>query len=145
MLIIVTTSCLAHSHLRLVWLLFFVFTFLHLFSNYRAVSVVSMETLNRNRLHLLMKHLFTNGEVPNPKLINLQEPLLLGKEHIHHLCDLKMSCLFENIHAHRPLANYMYTVPGAHEKSATLFSWAPDCTHMYFGFFYNFFQSQKDI
>ena len=33
----------------LVWSLFVVFTMLHLLANYKAVSVVCMETLNKNR------------------------------------------------------------------------------------------------
>ena len=36
-----------------VWSLFIVFTLLHLLANYRAVSVVCMETLNKNRSHSL--------------------------------------------------------------------------------------------
>lgn len=65
--------------LRFVWTLFFFFTLLHLYSNYKAVSVVSMETLNCNRLHLLMRNLFLNGTISEPSIINREEPLLLSK------------------------------------------------------------------
>lgn len=64
---------------RLIWLLFSVFTLLHLFANYQAVSVVSMETLNQSRLHLLMKILLSTGAIVTPPIINKQEPLLRGK------------------------------------------------------------------
>lgn len=64
---------------RLVWLLFLVFTLLHLFANYQAISVVSMETLNQSRLHLLMKILLSTGAIVTPPIINKQEPLLRSK------------------------------------------------------------------
>lgn len=60
----------------LIWLLFLMFTMLHLFANYQAVSVVSMETFNKNRLHLLMKGLLSTGSVSSPKVINSLEPVL---------------------------------------------------------------------
>ena len=63
---------------RLVWLLFIVFTCLHLFANYRAASVVTMDTFNQNRLHLAMEGYLRHGEVLGPKAINSREPLLRG-------------------------------------------------------------------
>uniref|UniRef100_A0A1X7VCD9 Uncharacterized protein n=2 Tax=Amphimedon queenslandica TaxID=400682 RepID=A0A1X7VCD9_AMPQE len=63
-----------------VWSLFFSFTLLHLYSNYKAVSVVSMETLNCNRLHLLMRNLFLNGTISEPNIVNREEPLLFRQE-----------------------------------------------------------------
>ena len=55
------------------------FTMLHLFANYQAVSVVSMETFNKNRLHLLMKGLLSTGSVSSPRVINSLEPVLRGR------------------------------------------------------------------
>ncbi len=65
--------------LRLVWLLFIVFTMLHLMANYRAVSVVSMETLNKNRLHLVVSTYMKTGKVPSVKWVNAREPVVLCK------------------------------------------------------------------
>lgn len=66
--------------LRLVWTLFVVFTLLHLLANYRAVSVVSMETLNKARLHLLISTYLGTGRVPSVKAVNVREPIL-SSEH----------------------------------------------------------------
>jgi hypothetical protein len=57
------------SDARLVTLFFLVFTFLHLFSNYHAVSVVSFDAINRQRGHLLIKHqLEVNKVSPSTKI-----------------------------------------------------------------------------
>ena len=54
--LVLSTPCSHCTHITLVsipyslvWSLFVVFTMLHLLANYRAVSVVCMETLNKNR------------------------------------------------------------------------------------------------
>lgn len=61
---------------RLVWTLFIFFTLCHLLANHRAVSVVSMETLNQGRLHLLMELYLSKGTVPTVDRINFREPIL---------------------------------------------------------------------
>lgn len=88
-----------HFHLplyfRLVWTLFSVFTFLHLLANYRAVSVVCMETFNKNRslliilmwnnislymyycrLHITIVHYLRHGVVLDPTTVNSIEPVI---------------------------------------------------------------------
>ena len=62
---------------RLIWLLFIVFTALHLFANYRAVSVVCMETLNQARLHIAVHHYLSHGAIPSVAVVNSQEPIVL--------------------------------------------------------------------
>ncbi|KAL5467116.1 hypothetical protein EMCRGX_G031301 [Ephydatia muelleri] len=66
------------GHPKLVWLLFTIFTCLHLFANYRAASVVTMDTFNQNRLHLAVEGYLRHGKVLGPKPINSREPLLRG-------------------------------------------------------------------
>lgn len=67
----------AHVSLsRLIWTLFVVFTLFHLLANHRAVSVVTMETLNQERLHLLMSMYLTTGVVPTVDKVNAREPIL---------------------------------------------------------------------
>ncbi|XP_065913604.1 RUS family member 1-like isoform X2 [Dysidea avara] len=63
---------------QLIWLLFILFTFLHLLFNYHAVASVKMETLNRRRLHLLIQHYLTTGVMLSPAIVNHQEPILAG-------------------------------------------------------------------
>ena len=60
-------------------MLFVCFTGLHLWANYKAVSVVCMETLNKARLHIVMKHYFSTGSVPSVFSTNQQEPLLTSE------------------------------------------------------------------
>ena len=66
---------------RLIWILFVLFTSLHLFANYRAVSAVKMETFNQARLHLVISHYLgtRNREILPVKDANLQEPLIFSK------------------------------------------------------------------
>ena len=52
---------------RLVWTLFLLFTFLHLFANWRAVRAVVMNRVNRNRFHLLVDIYLRVGGVKSPK------------------------------------------------------------------------------
>lgn len=61
---------------RLVWTLFILFTIFHLLANHRAVSVVAMETLNQNRLHLLVSSYFVTGTIPSVAEVNAREPIL---------------------------------------------------------------------
>ncbi len=61
---------------RLIWLMFVVFTALHLWANYCAVTVLCMETLNKNRLHVVVQHYLKTGDVLTPKQANAQEPVL---------------------------------------------------------------------
>ncbi|KAH9518633.1 rus1 protein C16orf58 [Bulinus truncatus] len=60
----------------IIWLLFLFFTLLHLFSNYKAVTSVCMETLNQARFHYIVKHYLTTGDVLDVKTVNLMEPVL---------------------------------------------------------------------
>ena len=64
---------------RVVWTLFLLFTFLHLFANWRAVRAVVMNRVNRNRFHLLVDMYLRVGGVRSPKHINGRETLLLSE------------------------------------------------------------------
>ena len=65
-----------------IWLLFLVFTLLHLFANYRAVLTVSMETFNQNRLHILVNEYLRSGTVLSPRMANLREPVITSESFI---------------------------------------------------------------
>ncbi|XP_061159516.1 RUS1 family protein C16orf58 homolog isoform X1 [Syngnathus typhle] len=58
--------------------LFFLFTALHLFANYKAVRSVVMETLNEERLGIALRRFLHDGRVLTPMEANRQEPVFLG-------------------------------------------------------------------
>ncbi|XP_069840875.1 RUS family member 1 isoform X2 [Dendropsophus ebraccatus] len=60
------------------YLLFLVFTILHLYANYRAVHSVVMETLNQSRLAIVLEHFLLEGGILSPAKANPKEPLLPG-------------------------------------------------------------------
>ncbi|XP_037111868.1 RUS1 family protein C16orf58 homolog isoform X1 [Syngnathus acus] len=57
--------------------LFFLFTALHLFANYKAVRSVVMETLNEERLSIALRRFLHDGRVLTPMEANRQEPVFL--------------------------------------------------------------------
>ena len=65
-------------------MLFLVFTSLHLFCNFRAVSAVVMETVNSTRMHLLVDHFINHGIVLSPQEISAIEPILTSMSGIKH-------------------------------------------------------------
>ncbi|KAK2184456.1 hypothetical protein NP493_265g01017 [Ridgeia piscesae] len=62
-----------------IWTLFFVFTILHLYTNYRAVSAVTMETFNPTRLHIVLQRYLSSGfeHLTSVKSANRLEPILM--------------------------------------------------------------------
>ncbi|XP_067883343.1 RUS1 family protein C16orf58 homolog isoform X2 [Heterodontus francisci] len=67
---------LVTDNLLLTYLLYALFTSLHLYANYRAVSSVVMETLNQARFKLMVNDYLLTGSVPPPISINPRESLL---------------------------------------------------------------------
>lgn len=63
----------------LTWTLFFIFTFLHLYANFRAVSSVVMETTSLSRLHLLVTEFLSTGHIMTPQEVGNREPVIFGK------------------------------------------------------------------
>lgn len=63
---------------RMTWFSFFLFTLLHVFANLKAVKAVSMETLNRTRYMIILKHFASTNDVPSVKIINRLEPVVMG-------------------------------------------------------------------
>ncbi|CAM4366809.1 unnamed protein product [Leuciscus chuanchicus] len=62
----------------LTFTLFFLFTVLHLFANYKAVRSVVMETLNEARLSIVLHRYLLNGQVLSPVEANQREPVFLS-------------------------------------------------------------------
>ncbi|KAM7371909.1 hypothetical protein PAMP_009110 [Pampus punctatissimus] len=55
--------------------LFFLFTALHLFANYKAVRSVVMETLNEARLAIVLQQYLSDRQILSPREANLEEPV----------------------------------------------------------------------
>ncbi|XP_068750402.1 RUS family member 1-like [Montipora capricornis] len=66
------------GNVGLTWTLFFIFTFLHLYANFRAVSSVIMETINIPRLHILVTEFLTSGLIMTPQEVSSREPVIFG-------------------------------------------------------------------
>ncbi len=78
----------------LVWLLFFVFTGLHLFANYRAVRALRMDTLNLRRFQLVARHYFETGRALDVATTNRREPLLFSLTENHYQLGCSLQELF---------------------------------------------------
>lgn len=61
----------------LTFVLFSLFTILHLFANYQAVRSVVMETLNEARLAIVLRQYLRDGRVLSPPEANHKEPVFL--------------------------------------------------------------------
>lgn len=64
--------------LRLTLSLFFLFTVLHLFANYKAVRSVVMETFNEARLSIVLQQYLRDGRILTPPEANQREPVFFG-------------------------------------------------------------------
>lgn len=62
----------------LTFILFFLFTVLHLFANYKAVRSVVMETLNEARLSIVLHRYLLHGQLLSPVEANQKEPVFLS-------------------------------------------------------------------
>ncbi|KAL1458750.1 hypothetical protein WDU94_008869 [Cyamophila willieti] len=67
---------LATNNVLLTWILFFFFTGLHLYANYRAVRCLQFNSLNRQRFIILFKHYLHSREILSPSQVRLQERIL---------------------------------------------------------------------
>jgi len=105
---LVITPMVANSSL-LVWLLFIIFTFLHLYSNYKAVSAVVMETVNLPRLHILVDKYMNSSVVLTPKEVAKLDPVIRAPG--YRLC-IKLGCqLSDVIHTSDELKRVTFDLP----------------------------------
>ncbi|CAF0769041.1 unnamed protein product [Brachionus calyciflorus] len=66
--------------MSLIWTLFLVFVFGHIFANYNAVKSVIMKTFNRNRFKITCQEYFETGQVFSPVISNKRESVLMVKK-----------------------------------------------------------------
>uniref|UniRef100_A0A0R3RLG0 Zgc:162613 n=1 Tax=Elaeophora elaphi TaxID=1147741 RepID=A0A0R3RLG0_9BILA len=59
-----------------IWLLFCLFTFIHLYSNYRAVKSLQFKTLNQSLLRIIVKNYTETRKTGTVNEINNKEPVL---------------------------------------------------------------------
>ena len=70
--------CYVFPFPSLTWTLFFIFTFLHLYANFRAVSAIVMETISMPRLHVLVNEFLCEGRIMTPEEVGSREPVVFG-------------------------------------------------------------------
>ncbi|KXJ29502.1 RUS1 family protein C16orf58-like [Exaiptasia diaphana] len=87
---------LVSGNIILTWTLFFIFTFLHLYFNFRAVSSVVMETLNITRLHILVQDYLLNDRILTPDEVAKREPVLFGSS-IGECLEIRLGTQFGNV------------------------------------------------
>lgn len=58
---------------RVLWVLFVFFTCMHVYSNFKAVSSVVMETLNLTRFYIIFGHFVETGAAFSPQVANRRE------------------------------------------------------------------------
>ena len=66
----------------------------HIYSNYKAVKSVIMNTFNQNRFHLLVNHYFNTSIILNPKTVNQMEPVFATVKRAFHI---NLGCSFSNL------------------------------------------------
>ncbi|XP_026271477.1 RUS family member 1 [Frankliniella occidentalis] len=62
-----------------VWLMFAIFTSMHIYANYRAVKALTISTLNTARLNIVIHTYLETGVVLDPDTVNQKEAVILGK------------------------------------------------------------------
>ncbi|KAK3927586.1 RUS family member 1 [Frankliniella fusca] len=74
---IVLLTCI--GELQHVWLMFAIFTFMHIYANYQAVKSLTISTLNSARLNIVINTYLEKGIVLDPDTVNKQEAVILGQ------------------------------------------------------------------
>uniref|UniRef100_F1L6T6 Protein root UVB sensitive/RUS domain-containing protein n=1 Tax=Ascaris suum TaxID=6253 RepID=F1L6T6_ASCSU len=72
----------------LIWMFYILFTGVHLFANYAAVTALHFETLNQKLLRIITNHFVETGDVFSVKVANELEPLLFGCASRYYGCRL---------------------------------------------------------
>lgn len=66
----------------------------HLFSNYKAVKSVIIQTFNRNRFHILVQAYLSTNKILEPYQVNKLEPVLTTVS--RYFSKLKLGCCINN-------------------------------------------------
>ena len=82
MLVYLLLIFFAKRHPLFVFALFILFTIFHLYANYRAVNCIIMPTLNKARLHFIIKEYLRTGRVFDIKTVNRKTSVIWRANHI---------------------------------------------------------------
>ncbi|EJW74778.1 hypothetical protein WUBG_14315 [Wuchereria bancrofti] len=74
-----------------VWLLFCLFTFIHLYGNYRAVKMLQFRTLNQSLLRIVVKDYIQTRKIGTVNEMNNKEPILLHWSSSRHYYGCRLS------------------------------------------------------
>ncbi|KAK6104678.1 Vitamin B6 photo-protection and homoeostasis family protein [Brugia pahangi] len=74
-----------------VWLLFCLFTVIHLYSNYRAVKSLQFRTLNQSLLRIVVKDYIETRKISTVSEMNSKEPILLHWSSSRHYYGCRLS------------------------------------------------------
>ncbi|KAL7071859.1 hypothetical protein ACQ4LE_008845 [Meloidogyne hapla] len=70
----------------LIWLFYFSFTYVHLYSNYRAAKSLKFDILNQARFFIAVRYFLKYGSAPSIQFCNADEPILVPLlKSYHHL------------------------------------------------------------
>nr|GMD90732.1 protein root UVB sensitive 3 [Ipomoea batatas] len=67
---------ITNGHAIAIWISFLSLTIFHMYANYKAVSCLSLTTLNCERSSILLSHFFKTGQVLSPKQVSTMEHIL---------------------------------------------------------------------
>eukprot|EP01135_Chromosphaera_perkinsii_P012050 Nk52_evm13s2578 gene=Nk52_evmTU13s2578 len=67
---------IVHGNPTMIWTLFFLFTFLHIFANYKAVRCVVFDSFNAQRLDICFGEFLCQGRTPSPMQTSARESIM---------------------------------------------------------------------
>lgn len=68
------------GHTFRTWILFVLFTSMHIYSNYRAVRALMLDQFNYQRLAIAAQRYISSGKVPSPEEMASLEPIFPGQD-----------------------------------------------------------------
>ncbi|CAJ0955612.1 unnamed protein product, partial [Mesorhabditis belari] len=87
----------------IIWILFGLLTFLHLFANYRAVRSLKLDVLNGKRAAIIIREYIKNDIILSIDVVNKEEPLFYNLYPTRHL-----GCSLKTLLEHRRSKNMIY-------------------------------------
>jgi hypothetical protein len=82
MLIGLVVTPLLNGNQTAIWALFFVFTFFHLYANYRGVSSVIFDTINQQRYAFVILNSVTRADIILDDYFKLKEAAVLSPKQV---------------------------------------------------------------
>lgn len=97
-----------------IWALFFVFTFFHLYCNYLAVRAVELDSFNEQRCFIVVsEYLKTSGKILNPEQVSMRESILLPVFKAKKIC-IGVPLLTDMVSSLQNSKELVFIKPGKH-------------------------------